>query len=220
MTMISNIKIECGVCGKESMQRALLSTNSFGTPDLDFRPPGMSRNTMNTWIFECPHCGYVASRLDEKPEIDSDFIKTDKYINCDGFEFEKDLAERFFKGYLIANEKDNTRESFFNLLHCAWACDDGEDIENARKIRKLSLVYLDEMIQMGGEEKDNFVLMKADLLRRSGEFDRVVEEYTDIILGDELLDKIITFQIIKARQKDDACYTVEDVNNDMHLSRN
>ena len=194
MTMISNIKIECGVCGKESMQRALLSTNSFGTPDLDFRPPGMSRNTMNTWIFECPHCGYVASRLDEKPEIDSDFIKTDKYINCDGFEFEKDLAERFFKGYLIANEKDNTRESFFNLLHCAWACDDGEDIENARKIRKLSLGYLDEMIQMGGEEK--------------------------VILGDELLDKIITFQIIKARQKDDACYTVEDVNNDMHLSRN
>lgn len=215
MTRITKVEIECGVCGKESTHSALLSTNSFGSPDLDLRPSEMSRSTMNTWILECPHCGYVASKLNENPEIDTDFIMTDKYMNCDGFEFEKDLAGRFYKGYLIANEKNNIRESYLNLLHCAWVCDDGEDIDNARKIRKLSIGYLDELIKMGGEEKDNFVLMKADLLRRSGEFDRVIEEYSDMILDEEILNKVITFQIIKARQRDDACYTLNDVENDM-----
>lgn len=215
MTIIRNLEIECSVCGKKSTHPVLSSTNSFGSPDLDFRPPGMSRSTMNTWIFECPHCGYVSSRLNEKPEIASGFLKTDKYINCDGFEFKKDLAERFFKGYLIADEEKNTKKSYFNLLYCIWVCDDAEDIENARKIRKLSIEYLDELIEIGSEEKNDFVLMKADLLRRSGEFDRLIEEYNDIIMEEQIYNIIITFQIIKARQRDDACYTLDDVKKDM-----
>ena len=55
--------------------------------------------------------------------------------------------------------------------------------------------------------------MKADLLRRSGQFDRVVEEFKDVTIGEELHDKIINFQIEKAEKKDTSCYTVEDVIN-------
>ena len=57
--------------------------------------------------------------------------------------------------------------------------------------------------------------MKADLLRRSGEFDRLIEEYNDIIMDEQIYNIIITFQIIKARQRDDACYTLDDVKKDM-----
>lgn len=211
MTLIDNIEFECSVCHQSSRQPVLMSTNSFGAPDLDLRPSEMQRSTMNTWIMECPHCGHVAPKLDDESKISEDFLKTDKYLNCDGFEFERDLAGRFFKGYLICKKTDNTRGCFFNLLYCAWVCDDANDSENAKKIRMLAIDYLDQLIQEDNDEKNSFLLMKADLLRRSGNFTQVVEEFKDFIIGDELLDRIVTFQVLKSRENDDACYTVKDV---------
>lgn len=38
---------KCAVCGKESEQITLASTNTFGSPDLDLRPPEMKRSTMS-----------------------------------------------------------------------------------------------------------------------------------------------------------------------------
>ena len=212
MTMIRDIEMKCGACGKTSSQPVLLSTNCWGSPDLDLRPSEMKRSTMNMWVLECPHCGYVASDIEREPEIPMDFLKTEEYLTCDGFEFEGNIAKKFFKNYLISKQSSNIPGCFFNLLRCAWDCDDKKDVKNAIKIRKLALTYVDDAIsQFEGDEKNNFLLIKADVLRRSGEFDKLVEEYKDLIIGEELLDRIITFQILKAREGDDACYTVEDV---------
>ena len=169
----------------------------------------MQRSTMFTWVLECPHCGYVSGNFDSETEITEDFLKSRQYLNCDGFEFKSGLAERFFKAYLIARKLDDGRKCFFNLLHCAWKCDDAED-SSAKKFRRLALEYIENFEYEKGE-KENLLCMKADLLRRSGQFDRLVEEFRDIIIGDEIHDKIINFQIEKAGKEDTACYTVEDV---------
>ncbi len=66
MTIIDQFEKKCQVCGKTSMHPVLMSTNSFGYPDLDLRPAPMQRDTMDTWLDECPHCGYVASSLEIK----------------------------------------------------------------------------------------------------------------------------------------------------------
>ena len=58
MTIIKDIETECSVCGETTEQPVLMSTNSWGYPDLDLRPPEMQRSTMHVWIQECPHCGY------------------------------------------------------------------------------------------------------------------------------------------------------------------
>ncbi|WP_405315382.1 hypothetical protein, partial [Methanobrevibacter sp.] len=60
------------------------------------------------------------------------------------------------------------------------------------------------------EEKKNYLLMKADLLRRSGQFDQLIEEFSDIVIGEEIYDNVIQFQIEKALEKDTKCYTVGD----------
>lgn len=216
MTVIRDIEMKCSVCDNTSRQPILSSTNAWGTPDLDLRPPEMQRSTMITWVLECPHCGYVAGDLSDESEISEEFLKTEKYLTCDGIEFERDLSERFYRGYLISEETDNLEGCFLNLHHCAWTCDDAEDLENAKKIRKLAIAVISKLIQQDDEENHNLLLRKADLLRRSGEFDQVIEEYKDRIFGDELLDKIVTFQILKAREGDDACYTVEDVTNELN----
>ena len=86
MTQIHEIEEECSVCGENSEQLVLISTNSWGYPDLDLRPPEMQRSTMNVWIQECPHCGYVAGKLTDELQIPKEFLKSDEYNSCDGFD--------------------------------------------------------------------------------------------------------------------------------------
>lgn len=58
---------------------------------------------------------------------------------------------------------------------------------------------------------DNFIVMKVDLLRRIGDFDQLIKEYENLTLDEELLDKIIRFQVKNVHEKDDKCYTLEEV---------
>ena len=60
------------------------------------------------------------------------------------------------------------------------------------------------------EEKKNYLAIKANLLRRSRQFDQLIEEFSDITIGDEIYDNVIQFQIEKALEKDTKCYTVGD----------
>ena len=95
-------------------------------------------------------------------------------------DFKKDLAERFFKGYLIADEEKNTKKSYFNLLYCIWVCDDAEDIENARKIRKLSIGYLDELIEIASGSFKGLV-HPSDYRRVRESIDQqIIENHNDL----------------------------------------
>ena len=210
MTIIHDFDQKCPVCGKLSPQPMLTSTNAMDYPDLDMRPAEMQRSTMHTWVLECPHCGYAGNFRNET-QITEDFLKSDSYQTCDGMEFIGKLSKRFYKAYLISKESEDLTKCFFNLLHCAWDCDDKND-PNATKIRKLAVENIDKL-EYDESERKNFLAIKADLLRRSGEFDRLIEEFSDIIIGEEIYDDIIQFQIKKALKKDTECYTVGDVKN-------
>ena len=52
--------------------------------------------------------------------------------------------------------------------------------------------------------------MKTDLLRRSGQFEMLLSEYASRNFKNEIMNKVLAFQLAKAAEKDDACYTVED----------
>lgn len=206
MTIINQFEKRCSVCGKTSMQPVLSSTNSWGYPDLDLRPAPMKRDTMNTWLMECPHCGYVAIRLENELEVSPNLLKSDEYMTCDGHDFKSDLSKRFYRHYLISKAKKDYRSMFFSLLHCAWTCDDADDRLEV-EIRKKAADSID-LFEADGDEKDNLKIMKADLLRRSLQFDRVADEFNDFRSDDDLLNSIIRFQIERALMKDSACYTV------------
>ena len=63
MTTMFRQKYKCAVCGTEKEFYGIASTNSFGSPDLDLRPPEMQRSTMGQWIQQCPKCGYVSGSI-------------------------------------------------------------------------------------------------------------------------------------------------------------
>ena len=186
-------------------------TNSWGRPDLDLRPAPMYRDTMNVWLMECPHCGYVAKGLNNELKTTSDILKSEEYLTCEGNDFKSDLSKRFYRRYLISKAEKEYNSEFYSLLHCAWACDDADD-GLAVEMRKLAVNLVDKV----DDENENLKLIKADLLRRSLQFERLIEEYSDFKSDDELSYSIIRFQLGLAAMKDSDCYTIQDVFNEFN----
>ncbi|MBR2871303.1 MAG: hypothetical protein IKB98_08020 [Clostridia bacterium] len=203
------IKVKCSVCGKKSEQSFLTSTNQFGSPDLDFRPAQMARSTMLMWLQECPNCGFVAKKLSDKTKITKEFLLDKQYLYCDNRNFISELAEMFYRHYLISIFNNENEAAFYSLLHAAWASDDSEDNDNAIYCRKKAIIQLSKFVDE--EKKEELMVVCADLLRRSGQFDLLVTEYQGKNFSSELFNKIITFQIEKAKEKDTTCYTINDI---------
>ena len=210
MTTIARSKNRCAICGAVEEYSEIASTNAFGSTDLDTRPPEMKRSTMYLWVQECPRCGYVSEDVSDPTSVTREWLRTEKYLKCDGISFASDLAKRFYKHYLIKVEDKETWDAFFAILYAAWACDDAGDIENAKHCRKLAVSLAAELINDNCENKDNIITMKADLMRRAGMFDEMLNEYASIALEEELLNQILAFELKLAKEKDDACYKVTD----------
>ena len=138
MSTFYDIEEKCSVCGNISKQIELGSTNSFGSPDLELREPGMIRATMHTWIQECPICGYVSSNISNETNISIDFLESDFYKFSGGIKL-PELADKFYKSYLINIENKNYLDAFYDILHAAWVCDDYDYIKGAIYCRNIAV---------------------------------------------------------------------------------
>lgn len=201
----------CAVCGAKNEFHVLGSFSTFGPPDLDLRPAEMQRSTMPFWIQKCPSCGYVASQLSDPAPITEEWLKAEKYTTCDGINFSSDLSKGFYQQFMIAIQSKDTEKAFFALLHAAWDCDDWEDDENAKHCRQTACLLAEKLLSSETEKDENLSLIRADLLRRTGQFSRLIDEYSNIQYSDDLLNKIIAFQLEKAKAQDTGLYRVEDV---------
>lgn len=94
-------------------------------------------------------------------------------------------------------------------LYTAWVCDDKNDVENAVFCRKTALSVSPDFINKESN-KETLIVVKADIMRRVGKFVELIEEYKDMKLTDSLLNRIIAFQIERAKNQDTNCYTVQD----------
>ena len=213
MTTMRRVESKCAVCGHVFMHVELMSTNSFGSPDLDLRPPGMKRDTMHLWIQECPKCGYISEDISDPRPITKEFLKSKEYKNCDGIKFASGLAEQFYKYHKINLAENDTKGAFFALLHAAWACDDEPDDKNARLCREKALPLISLLIGEKTKDKETLKLMKADILRRAGRFQELITEYKDVRFDQEVMDQILAFELKLAENKDTACYRVTDAVN-------
>ena len=210
MTTMYQDTVKCYVCGKESKQTVLGSTNSFGSSDLDLRPPEMMRGTMEYWAHECPYCGYITKNIDLGTVVTEAWLARVEFINANNIEFESELAKRCYKEYLINLEDENKYKAFAVILYAAWACDDAQDIGNAVLCRTLALDLIDELIEKE-DDPSTLMLQKIDLLRRSNQFDKALGEFSGIFMDKDLLQDILDFQLEKVKNHDNGCYTIEDV---------
>ena len=214
MTTVFKQTGRCFVCGAENEYCVVASTNSFGSPDLDTRPPEMKRSTMDYWVQTCPVCGYAAVDVADDTAVGRDFLETESYQSCDGIPFVSGLAAAFYRHYLIQAADGRKEDAFFALLHAAWACDDAEDFACASRMRELAVGVADDLLVFGVLDwKDNLRLIRADLLRRTSRFDELLDQYAMADYHDELMNSILHYQKELAREKCTECRTVEDAVN-------
>lgn len=135
------------------------------------------------------------------------WLAREQYRTADGISFPAELAKNFYRRHLIAAEMGRTGEAYAAVLHAAWVCDDEGDCENAVRCRKLALTFLDDAIEKSGPNED-MIIIRADLLRRSGQFDKLIREYSDRTFSKAILNDIVAFQLKRAAEKDTQCYTI------------
>lgn len=207
MSTFRMMKTTCGLCGHVFETRTLTSTNSFGSPDLDLRPPQMRRSTMHMWITKCPNCGYVHSDIKRNGKMHKTFIKSKDYLMCEGAKLMSGLACNFYKYALILLREEEMLKSYDAFLYAAWACDDMEDEKGAVFCRNKAIALYDE--NLFGENA-NLILRHIDVLRRAGKFSEALSLIQSTEWKEELLQKIAKFQEELSRRKDAACYRVAD----------
>ena len=207
MSTFITIETMCGICKTKFQTSEICSTNSFGSPDLDLRPPQMKRSTMPCWVKVCPNCGFARSTVEGNFKHLEYLIHSKEYKTCEGNRFKGQLSEHFYKQALVAIEEGEILTACSAFLHAAWAADDVKDVKGAIICRCKAL----DLYETFDYKKDeNQYVQRADLLRRTGRFEQLIDEYSLFKSSNELINKIVAFQLDRAKEKDYSCYTVSD----------
>ncbi len=201
----------CAKCGCASRQTEFVEADRIGYRDLDLRPPERERSTMYSWVQACPYCGYTVFDLSEDVDLPDGFLSSEAYTTCEGKAFSFDLASQFYRMYMIGREIQDPRMAFDSLQYAAWVCDDAGDLENAKACREMAIPFAPQVIDDYPEIKGHITLVTIDLLRRSGHFEELISSYKDFSFEDDLLQKVLDFQLQKAIEQDTYCYTAADV---------
>lgn len=197
----------CPLCGTE-IQTFARTGCGYVEPryTFDLRSNAVEYMTLHSGLHCCTGCGYVFAEEDKTPDNANEIINTEAYKTCDDNDFgEKITAEKYYKYALIQLESDNFFGAFYAFLFGAWVCDDYKNNELSVMFRKKALEVFD-ILWEECEIKEQFFLIRADLLRRTGQFDKVVEEYAKFDSLDEDRVMVARIQVMLSKYKDDRCH--------------
>ena len=171
MTTYATETVVCGACSHIFAHRALASTNSFGSPDLDTRPPPMRRSTMDAWIARCPSCGFVSRDFKNFDDKFRGVLSSAPYRAQLADTRFPVLASTFICGAMLAEAIGRRKESGWAHLQAAWVLDDAKKDELARHCRSRAAdVFL--VLITGGEVFSKPAgaseAITVDCLRRAG----------------------------------------------------
>lgn len=203
-------EVVCSVCGSKSDHSIIKKSDASGAPDLDLRPSEPHRSSMEYWVMECPSCGYCNDVLIKPADFDHDYLKSEEYLGLGGIKTNNILAARFIKKALVNLRNHNLPEAVQSYLYAAWTFDDENDTENARLTRLTAVRLIDDNDDVFRDD-DNFQVLKADLLRRSGCFERVISEFDGRKFKKIIFTVIAEFQVKLAKKSDSGIYKSNDI---------
>lgn len=213
MTTFASDNRPCGHCGATVECTLLASTNRFGSPDLDLRPPEMERSTMHMWLQACPTCGYVAYEIEEPTPGADAVIGSASYQALINAEQIPETASRFLRYALL--HPDEHEAAGNARLRAAWACDDAGAVELAQRYREeaaADLLSLRPFADDEGSVTTGVVLV--DVLRRAGrhaEASELVAELQSLrSAAQETIAAVLAFQQQRCDQADTNGYTIAD----------
>lgn len=221
MTTFASAVVTCAACSCEFKISTVISTNAFGSADLDTRPPPMRRNTMYSWVRRCPSCGYCASdvtRIDEclKPVLTSANYRAQLLDSR-----YPDLAASFLCSAILHEAAGRYDFAVWSTLHAAWVLDDqaldGVDADELAKLCRCKVVNRLAMLagsgsvlipQVGATEA-----LTLDCLRRAARFaDAMALADATLTREDlhEVVRSVIAFERTLVTRGDVACHTISE----------
>ncbi len=215
MTTLYKEKKTCAVCGAEYKYTGIGSTNTFGSPDLDTRPPEMKRSTIFTWVKRCPECGYCASDISKAPDHARSVVRSAKYKEQLADPAMPELANSFLCKSIIDESAGAYTSAAWALIHAAWVCDDGDKPEYAKMCRSKAADMIIKAMDIGQEfakERGSEIAILVDIMRRAGRFTearQLIEENRTEIKEDIIL-KVLTFQELLIDSGDEGCHTIAE----------
>lgn len=208
-TTIKLYEVECGVCGAHSDHYIIVDSGTTAAPDLDFRPSDPHRSSMKHWIMECTECGFCSDVLNKRIKCGKEFLDSEEYKNLGGITLENELAVRFVKAALVFKQEGMLGDAVKEYLYAAWVCDDDKNDEAASACRMAAVKLIDENSDyFTGDE--NITVLKADMLRRCGEFDRVTSEFNEK-LPSFIPNVVREFEIRTARKLIRRAYRCDEI---------
>ncbi len=197
--------VKCALCGTESAQKMLASTSSIAS-ELDGRPIGMHRSTMECWtqIYSNPDCGYCTYQISKEVENARECIKSTDYRLHLTDPSLRELIRKFYCAALIHLWAKQPDESFNYFRAASWVCDDAGLPSDARAFRILCT-----RLPYSGNP-----VVPVDILRRAGEFaqaklahDRALA-IADI---DEFTRNMLDLELFLINSKDAGVHTTEEI---------
>lgn len=217
MTNYGRVKRKCHKCKKSCSVVCLVSTNAFGSSDLDCRPPPMRRNTMDAWIERCEHCGYCAPNIENENGITLEFIESNEYQQILHNDKLPQLCISFLCWARCAEELHQYGEATMAYVNAAWVCDDHfspnseESIEQRQKaIDSLEKAHKNDQKAISEPKNDELLLL--DLYRRTGQFDLCIQsarENFDLNEKD-IYEEIAAYQIKLSENNDRNVHKVSE----------
>ncbi len=215
MTTLQTVKVRCGACGKRSEITLVASTNQFGPPDLDQRPPEMARSTMPYWVYRCPRCGFCASRLEEGNPRLRDYLRSEEYQSQLSDSEVPRLAATFLCVSLLEARQGRLANAAWALIHAAWVCDDADREVQSRacRVRAADMVVRAEAAgQSVRSQPEEVWLVQIDLLRRAGRMTdaREIAEQKRKLFAEGPARQVLDYQRELILRKDTRCHSMDE----------
>ena len=199
-------ELACAVCGEKSSQTVVVEYEpDRSVPDLDMRPGEPHRSYIKYWVSKCPHCGYCNASIEIPALFTKEYLQSANYNKYDD-----SLAGRFLKMSLVCEKNKVYEESLKACIYAAWVFDDEGNDEKAGECRRAAIRIFDSHRALFSEKPD-YVLVAADIMRRSGSFERVISDYKGRFFNSGLMTAIAAFEAELAENGDSGCHRADEV---------
>ncbi len=207
---VGNFEIECSVCKNRAPFTRIMESDASMAPDLDLRPSQPHRKTMMFWVTECPECGYCHGSVALPFSGERSYFESEEYKNCGGISAENPLTVKFLKKALVCMKNGEMIEAVQSYLYAAWTADDDKNEKLAADCRHAAIALIENNPE-SFKGNDNIAVLKADMLRRCGDFEQVISEYKGRRFSNPLFGVLCDFQVKLALKKDSRVYTTDSI---------
>lgn len=198
-------EVACGACGKKSYQYFLNKQYNFDLFNYN-DSLGINEN-IKSLIQQCPNCGYIETDI-SKPLNDKalDFKKA--YRPFDEL-YDFVLAARFAKYACYLSKIGDYKGACDSFLYSAYIYDGLKKKDRAHMMLRFALDFADELaFSVFENDRKKYIVLRADILRRVGEFEKVLEiDINDVALNTQ--DRsILLYEKELAKNKNQDIYAI------------